>query len=118
MKEISLCHISELGEPGSKGFDIDRGDGGEALRLFVVLRDGAVHAYVNRCPHTGAPLEWQPDQFLDGDGHFIQCAMHGALFDVADGRCLSGPCVGDRLQALPVVLRDDVVYLSALPDAG
>ena len=112
MKELALCRVSDLDDPGSMGFEVDWGET-EVLSLFVVRRDGAVFAYRNRCPHTGAPLEWQPDQFLDYDGSFIQCAMHGALFDISNGRCLRGPCVGDQLESLVVSLRDDTVYLTS-----
>lgn len=112
MKDVPLCHLSELEDPGSKGFEINRVDA-DALRFFVVRRDGAVFAYRNRCPHTGAPLEWQPDQFLDCEGGFIECAMHGALFDISDGRCLRGPCVGDQLEPLALSLSDDMIYLAA-----
>lgn len=110
MKALSLCRFEELADPGSRGFSLPR-DGAEPLELFVVRRGDAVYAYRNRCPHTGAPLEWQPDQFLDFDGHYIQCALHGALFGIADGRCLRGPCAGDRLVALPVGVRDGLVEL-------
>lgn len=117
MKELPLCGLSELGDPGSKGFEINVNDG-DVLRFFVVRYDGVVFAYRNRCPHTGAPLEWQPDQFLDYEGDFIECAMHGALFNISDGRCVRGPCVGDQLESLKLSLRDDMVYIdSAIPAA-
>ncbi|MCB1849350.1 MAG: Rieske 2Fe-2S domain-containing protein, partial [Gammaproteobacteria bacterium] len=58
----------------------------------------------NRCPHTGAPLDWSPDQFLDAEGRFIICAMHGALFEIESGRCIYGPCVNQSLERLPVRL--------------
>ena len=90
--------IESIDEPGSRGFAL--GDGVGAA-FFVVRKDGLVVAYRNRCPHTGAPLEWQPHQFLDVDNGFIQCALHGALFRVGDGYCLRGPCVGQSLQTLP-----------------
>jgi len=65
------------------------------------------YAYRNRCPHTGAPLDWQPHQFLDERGELIQCAIHGALFAIETGLCLRGPCAGRSLQALPVQLTDE-----------
>jgi nitrite reductase/ring-hydroxylating ferredoxin subunit len=34
------------------------------------------------------------------DGHHLQCATHGALFDPLSGVCISGPCAGDALQRL------------------
>ncbi|MCB1722978.1 MAG: Rieske (2Fe-2S) protein [Chromatiaceae bacterium] len=96
-----LCASADVPEPGSRGFAIDVG-GETPLRLFVVRKDGRVTAYRNSCPHTGAPLEWQPDQFLDLDNSFIQCSIHGALFRTEDGLCLRGPCVGQSLRALSV----------------
>lgn len=104
----ALCALDELSEPGSRGFEIDAGDA-MPLKLFVVRKDGVLAAYRNSCPHTGAPLEWLPDQFLDMDNSFIQCAIHGALFRPEDGYCLRGPCVGKSLQRLPVEVVDGQV---------
>lgn len=115
MSEVFLFPLSALDEPGSKGFDVELD--GARLAGFVVRRDATLHAYRNSCPHTGAPLEWQPDQFLDIGGSFIECALHGALFGIDDGRCVRGPCVGQHLQPLTVVIRDDGVWLQG-PAAG
>lgn len=113
MSEIRLCALDELSDPGSRGFEIAQGEGELPLSLFLVRKDGRVHAYRNSCPHTGAPLEWLPNQFLDRDNGFIECALHGALFDIHDGRCLRGPCVGDHLGRLAVSVRDGVVWLAS-----
>lgn len=94
-----LCALSDIKDPGSRGFELAREDA-QPMRLFVVRKDDKVAAYRNSCPHTGAPLEWLPDQFLDLDNSFIQCAIHGALFRPEDGYCLRGPCVGESLQPL------------------
>lgn len=111
-----LCALNELSDPGSRGFEIDRGQD-QPLRLFVVRKDGALSAFLNSCPHTGAPLEWQPDQFLDMEGSFIECAIHGALFRPEDGYCLRGPCVGDSLQRLELTVVDGRVRV-ALTDSA
>jgi nitrite reductase/ring-hydroxylating ferredoxin subunit len=103
-----------VGDPGSKGFEIQVADR-EPVRLFVVRKHGVAAAFLNRCPHTGAPLEWLPDQFLDPDTGFIQCAMHGALFRPDDGYCVRGPCVGRSLTALPLHERDGHLWVE-LPD--
>jgi nitrite reductase/ring-hydroxylating ferredoxin subunit len=98
-----LCSLDDIANPGSCGFDIETG-GAVPLRLFVVRKGDVLAAYRNRCPHTGAPLEWQPHQFLDIDNSFIQCAIHGALFRPEDGYCLRGPCVGQFLEPLELSL--------------
>jgi nitrite reductase/ring-hydroxylating ferredoxin subunit len=54
----------------------------------------------------------------------ILCAMHGALFEIETGVCVSGPCAGLGLRTLPVrvergyVLLDDGVALEEPPDLG
>lgn len=98
---IDVGALASLDDPGSRGVCVP---GIEGVALFLVRKRGGLYAYRNRCPHTGAPLEWREHQFLDVDNGFIQCAMHGALFRVADGHCLRGPCVGQALEALPVRL--------------
>ncbi|MFI8745236.1 Rieske (2Fe-2S) protein [Pseudomonas sp. NPDC077186] len=91
---IRLCAPSELAEGQSRGFLLER------LNLLAVRKDGRVHAYLNRCPHRGVPLEWQADRFLDDSGSLIQCATHGALFLIDSGECVAGPCAGQALQAI------------------
>lgn len=95
-----LCRLDELEDPGSRGFEAR--DVGTPWDFFIVRRNQSVYAYQNNCPHTGAPLDWMPHRFLDPDGVFIQCSMHGALFGIEDGRCLRGPCLGQPLTALQV----------------
>jgi nitrite reductase/ring-hydroxylating ferredoxin subunit len=117
-----ICPLHELADPGAKGFTMGEGDW--PLRGFVVRRGGSVHAYVNHCPHAGFPLNWSPDAFLAPDAPLILCAMHGALFEMETGLCLSGPCDGLRLRALPVsvvrgyVMLDDSVPLEEPADLG
>ncbi len=107
----ALCDLHEIDDPGSRGFEIDVGDA-QPLRLFVVRRGDLLAAYRNSCPHTGAPLEWLPDQFFDHDNSFIQCAIHGALFRPDDGYCVRGPCVGQSLQRLELALEGQRLWLS------
>jgi len=90
----ALCHIDTIQEGASKGFELDD------VHLFVVRHQGQVYAYRNQCPHLGIQLEWQDDQFLDADGCLIQCAMHGALFLIDNGECISGPCTGQSLKTI------------------
>lgn len=111
---FALCALDEIADPGTRGFAIAPA-GGEPVRLFVVRKDTLLAAYLNSCPHTGAPLEWQPDQFLDVDNSFIQCAIHGALFRPEDGYCLRGPCAGDALRALQLELDGGQLFVRLPP---
>lgn len=107
MTEIYVCQLDALDPVEGRGFDLDDGT---AVLLFK--RDGEVIAWRNSCPHRGIRLEWQPDQFLDYEKQFIQCATHGALFGVKDGTCIAGPCPGEQLEPLSCTIRDGAIYLS------
>ena len=72
--------------------------------VFIVRLGRQVFAYLNSCPHTGGPLDWMPDQFLNLDRDYIQCATHAALFRISDGYYVAGPCAGERLTSVPVIV--------------
>jgi nitrite reductase/ring-hydroxylating ferredoxin subunit len=104
---VRLCALSDLADPGSKGFRFR-----EDTRLFAgfVLRQGeTVRGFVDSCPHAGWPLSGLPDRYLTRDDRHILCAGHGALFSL-DGQCVAGPCVGDRLTEWLVEIRDGEVF--------
>jgi len=106
-----ICPLHELDDPGARGFVMGEGDW--PLRGFVVRRGALLRAYVNHCPHAGFPLNALPDAFLAPGAPVILCSMHGALFDVETGACISGPCEGLSLRALPVQVEGGYVMLAA-----
>jgi nitrite reductase/ring-hydroxylating ferredoxin subunit len=108
---IVLCRLTELRATGCREFRI--GDGDWPLRGFVVQSEQGVRAYLNRCPHLSYPLNCLPDDFLSYDRHYLQCKMHGALFEKDSGLCIAGPCLGRRLVALPLRVDDDAVVVDA-----
>lgn len=71
-------------------------------------------AYRNQCPHTGGPMDWVPGQFLTEDGGLIQCSLHGALFRIGDGFCVSGPCAGASLVPVQVEIQGNDVFIKEL----
>ena len=103
-----LCHLQDLVDAKTKGFELEVG--AESVAILLAFRDGAVYAYRNACPHVGTPLNWLPDQFLDSEEQYLQCATHGALFRIHDGYCEYGPCAGDSLQAEAVTVTDRRIY--------
>ena len=117
-----ICPLHDLADPGAKGFTMGAGEW--PLRGFVVRRGDVVRAYVNHCPHAGFPLNWAPDRFLAPTGQFILCSMHGAVFEMETGLCISGPCDGRMLRSLPVrvergyVMLGDEVPLEEPADLG
>jgi nitrite reductase/ring-hydroxylating ferredoxin subunit len=110
MKRAKLCRLNDVPDGSSNGFVATTPSG--ARRPFLAVRqDGRVWVYVNSCPHTGSPLDFRPGQFLNHDRTLILCSTHGALFRIADGFCVSGPCAGKSLEPVLTEIKDDTVYL-------
>lgn len=110
MIEQRLCKLDEIAAPkGSKGFSLSTENG--VLEMFLVRDGDQVFGYRNSCPHTGATLQWMADKFLDLEESYIQCSIHGAIFNIDDGLCVGGPCGGQSLEKLDIAIRDEVVYL-------
>ena len=105
-----LCELSDLPDPGGRAFSW--GEGAWPLEFFVVRQGDDAYAYVNRCPHAGHELNWQPDRFLTSDGDLILCQSHGARFTIADGLCVLGPCPGASLTPIDLVNRDGALLAS------
>lgn len=97
-----VCFLDELQDPDSRGLTLRLNE--QMLDVIIVRREKQVFAYLNSCPHTGGPLDWVPGQFLSLDKNNIQCATHDALFRLDDGYCVAGPCAGEKLKAVPVII--------------
>lgn len=110
-----LCGLDDVAPHGARAFAF-----GE--RSLLVVRPNAmqVRVFLNRCPHLGVPLNWQPDEFLDQDGAFVQCANHGALFEKDTGLCVLGPCQGDSLWEITSTVVEGAVLVDTaeLPPAA
>jgi nitrite reductase/ring-hydroxylating ferredoxin subunit len=111
---LQLCTVAELVATGCREFCLGGGDW--PLRGFVVRAGESVRAYVNRCPHQLYRLSFLPDDLLTDDRRYILCAMHDALFEKDTGLCISGPCLGRSLSALPIEIESGRVLLAAGTD--
>lgn len=103
---LKLCALNEIPTAGAKGFSL------EGKNLVALNYRGEFYIYENSCPHRSIPLEWQPDQFLDYEKTFIQCATHGALFKIDTGECISGPCVEDHLKKIPFTISNNSIFVN------
>jgi len=91
-KENFLCKITELTDPDSRGFSVKIKR--KMTDIFIVRKGDQVFGYENICPHAQAPLEWNPDQYLDENKEFIVCALHGATFTMDEGSVQVGRVMG------------------------
>jgi nitrite reductase/ring-hydroxylating ferredoxin subunit len=114
--ERVVCRLSDLADPGARGFTIGTGDW--PLRGFIVRVRTEVRGYVNHCPHAGHSLDLIAHQFLTQDGALLLCRSHGALFDRLSGFCIAGPCAGQSLRAIPLKIESGFVMLADEVDVG
>lgn len=108
---VKAVEVTSLACMSSKAFTIDLGERGGCDGFIVREEDRTLRAYRNSCPHTGAPLNWTPDQFLTRSGRYIQCSIHGAMFLTETGECFSGPCGGRFLTSLGLLEESGLVYI-------
>jgi nitrite reductase/ring-hydroxylating ferredoxin subunit len=93
-----LCAASKLSEGEPLGFKV----GDQRVALYKV--DDEIFATDDVCSHAFAFLS---SGFLEG--HVVECPLHGAMFDVRDGKCRSGAY--RDIRAFKVEIRDSEIYL-------
>ena len=103
------CATADLPPGRTLTFRLERG--GRRVEGFVVNHEGQIRAWINACPHVGTPLDLWPNEFYTEDGRALICSTHGALYEPVSGLCTAGPCVGDRLTALPLTLDGDTLVV-------
>lgn len=108
--ERLICASEELRESARGVRFTLRALGGEE-KGFAVRFDGAVRAFVNRCPHLGTELDWMPGEFFEEGGLYLVCSTHGAIFKPDTGFCVAGPCHGASLEPLQVREEGGQVFL-------
>ncbi len=103
-----LCAVSKLFEGEPRGFKV----GDQRVALYKI--DDEIFATEDVCSHAFALLS---TGFLEG--HVIECPLHGAMFDVRNGRCRAGAY--KDIRAFKVEIRDGEIYVKlegvAAPEA-
>lgn len=99
---MELCRQDDLEEGQARGFTVS----GYDRKVILVRRNGGITAYRDACPHysAGTPMAWKTDAYLNGARTHLVCHAHGAQFDIETGKCVSGPCLGQSLTAIPIII--------------
>ena len=105
-----ICASRALADGGPGVRFALRSQGGQE-KGFAIRHRGVVRGYLNRCPHMGTELDWQPGEFVDAAGLYLVCSTHGALFEPGNGFCVAGPCRGATLEPLDIREQDGAVML-------
>jgi len=74
--------------------------------ILVCNYDGDFYALEDRCSHEDFELS---NGSFDGDEATVECVLHGAKFDVRDGRALCAPAYSP-VTKFPVRVEDGAVW--------
>jgi nitrite reductase/ring-hydroxylating ferredoxin subunit len=109
MQKTEIYKIDDLLDTDAKG--LVALVGGKQRNIFVARKGEQVFAYLNWCPHNQVLIDQIPNKFFNSDKSYIQCSKHGALFNINDGLCVEGPCEGELLKSLNIIIEDGIIYL-------
>lgn len=99
---VARLEADDLAEVGAvERFDYEDTFGNVTQGVAVRLEGGIV-AFQNVCPHLGFALDCHSGEFAEDDGDLLECDAHGAQFEADSGRCVAGPCEGERLTVFEV----------------
>ena len=99
MRLVTVARLDQLPPGGLLRVDLE----GQPLALARV--DSEVYAVGDTCSHEQASLS---EGFLDD--HELECPLHGALFDVRDGRAKTLPATAP-LETFRVRVDGDLVQI-------
>lgn len=101
-----VCHLDDLPEDSAVRMNAAGED------LILIRWQDKFYAYRNDCPHMNMPLTNRYSAALSKGNARLLCRQHAAQFDIQNGLCVEGPCVGDNLQSFKVRVLDGGLYLS------
>jgi nitrite reductase/ring-hydroxylating ferredoxin subunit len=102
---LALARLEELADPCA--LVVHAGE----IALVLTRAGDRISAFRNRCPHAGYPLQRHDGRIVVHEGRYIVCGAHGASFSF-DGACAGGPCNGDSLEPVAIVVRDGQVWMA------
>jgi nitrite reductase/ring-hydroxylating ferredoxin subunit len=83
----------------------------DSYRSIILHKtEGKLQAFNNFCPHQGRRLDYVSGKFLFGENKNLICPAHGAEFETTTGECINGPCKGQSLQAIEVIVESENIY--------
>jgi nitrite reductase/ring-hydroxylating ferredoxin subunit len=107
---LALARVDDLADPCAIVVPIE---GDPFASLILTRRGDAIAAFRNKCPHAGYPLQRHDGCIVVQEGRYLVCGAHGASFTLDDGACAGGPCNGDGLERVAIVVRDGVVFAAS-----
>jgi nitrite reductase/ring-hydroxylating ferredoxin subunit len=107
---LALARLEMLADPCAVVVTPD--EAAPYATIILTRRGDRIAAFRNKCPHAGYPLQRADGRIIVQEGRFMVCGAHGASFTLEDGACAGGPCNGDALERIAIVIRDGNVCVA------
>ena len=98
-----VANVDDLAEGQLRSVQLPTGE-----RVCLAKADGQVYAIKDECTHADYPLS---DGSV-GPGCQVECALHGAVFDLRDGSVL-GPPAMEAVRTFEVTVKDGGVWVGS-----
>lgn len=106
----SICAADTLTDGASLKFRVKEQE--HAVEAFLIRFEGRYYAYRNRCAHMALTLDMDDNDFFTIDSRELICKTHAATYSPDTGVCVGGPCYGESLEPVPILVQDGVVLLA------
>ena len=110
-----VCALAEVADGGSRVVAFPAA--GKAFSLIVVRTGNRVFGYVNRCAHLQVELNLLDDHAVEVNEQTIVCQYHYAAYRFEEGYCIAGPCQGESLTPVSLMVRAGRVVIVSPPAA-
>ncbi len=106
---VTVCAADAVPEGETCCLEVD------GFPLVLVRVAGALHAYVNACPHQYLPLNHKGDKLISVDKAILRCTNHSAGFSVETGEGVEGLGLGACLDPVPVHVAGGQIVIGDAP---
>ncbi|HYD72945.1 MAG TPA: Rieske 2Fe-2S domain-containing protein [Candidatus Binatia bacterium] len=105
---VALARREDVPDAGA--IVVYAGEGDARVSLILTHYSGGVSCFRNRCAHANYPLQRADGRIVVQEARYLVCAAHGASYSLIDGACAGGPCNGEGLERVAVIVRDGIVF--------
>jgi nitrite reductase/ring-hydroxylating ferredoxin subunit len=105
---VALAQCGDVPDAGA--IVVYAGEGDARVSLILTRRGESVACFRNRCAHANYPLQRADGRIVVQEARYLVCAAHGASYTLDEGACAGGPCNGEGLERVAIVVRDGVVF--------
>jgi nitrite reductase/ring-hydroxylating ferredoxin subunit len=98
--KIKIPGAAELADGATIKFPFTRNN--RSAEGFVARFQGKLVAYENLCRHLPMHLDYDSGRIFTREGDYFMCQTHGAMYEPLTGKCVRGPCQGEKLKAIHI----------------